>query len=422
MLKQFIPKSSFAKNTLVLIAGTAIAQGLAFLVSPILSRLFSPSDFAVFAIFSSSSSVIISAASFRYNLAIPLPKEEDDAKNLIALCLFILLGTSLLSLFFVGGYDFFVIEKSEKFSSWFYLLPLSIASAGTYEIFNYWSTRNKTFKFNAAGRVAISFVTSSISITAGYLKWGPKGLIIGLVLGQLFGSIIMLLTTLLKSKNFFSKVSWPKMKSLAIKYQNFVWVSSPHAIIDTLMDSGIVFLLSYYFFDAVVGWYSFAFRILKAPVGLIGSAFYQVSYQRMSEAKNKGENIQPLIMSMYKKSFLIGLPGFFILFLFTPEIFSFIFSEKWREAGVIAQILIPWLFLNFIVSPVAGVPLIYNKQAHAFLITIADGLIRALALIIGGIYGNYKLSFLIISLSCSGIMLFAMWWYYSLAAPKNESQ
>jgi len=113
--------------------------------------------------------------------------------------------------------------------------------------------------------------------------------------------------------------------------------------------------------------------------------------------------------------FLIGFPGFLVLFLFTPELFSFLFGLKWHEAGVIARILIPWLFLNFIVSPVSCITLVCSRQSPALLFTIVDSIVRVIALIIGGIRQDYLLSFYIISAFSSSLMIFALWWYYSIA-------
>ena len=46
-----LKKSSFVKNVLVVMSGTAAAQIIGFALTPIISRLFSPSDFGVFGSF-----------------------------------------------------------------------------------------------------------------------------------------------------------------------------------------------------------------------------------------------------------------------------------------------------------------------------------------------------------------------------------
>ncbi|MCX6312176.1 MAG: oligosaccharide flippase family protein [Bacteroidetes bacterium] len=415
MIKKYL-SSEFAKNVITLVTGTGIAQAIAFLAAPVLSRFYEPEDFTVFALFSSTAAIASVVATARYELAIPLPKEEKDAKSILRLSLLISLIVAMVTLFGVALYDFFGGKyKSDHFTFWFYLIPISVFATGAYNAFNYWSTRIKTFRMNSAGRIAMAIVTASISILLSYLSFGATGLIVGLVAGQIMAMLVLSFPYLKNRKAFFAGTTHENVKTQAKIHKSFFRVNSPHALLDSIQDNGVVYLLSYFFVDAVTGWYSFAFRILKAPVGLIGSAFYQVFYQKLSNAKNEGADLRPLVRSMYLRMFLIGFPGFLVLFLFTPELFSFIFGAKWHEAGVIARILIPWLFLNFIVSPVSCITLVCNRQPQAFLFTIGDSMVRLAALIIGGLRHDYILSFTIISAFCSSLMIFALWWYYSLA-------
>ncbi|GAB4140905.1 MAG: lipopolysaccharide biosynthesis protein [Bacteroidia bacterium] len=415
MLQRYL-KSDFARHVITLVTGTGIAQVLAFLSAPLLSRLFEPEDFSVFALFSSTSAIIGVVATARYELAIPLPAKDNDALALLRLSLLISLSVAAFSLLGLLLYDFTAGDyRSSHFTIWFYLIPVSVLATGVYNAFNYWSTRNKTFRMNAAGRIAMAAVIAAVSIITGYLNFDSSGLIIGLVAGQITAMLVLAWPLLQNRKSFFENTDGQNVKKQAAQYSSFYKVNSPHALLDSLQNNGVVYLLSYYFAEAVTGWYSFAFRILKAPVSLVGSAFYQVFYQKLSEARNSGLDMRPLVKSMYMRMALIGFPGFLILFLYTPELFAWIFGQKWYEAGVIARILIPWLFLNFIVSPVSCIVLVCNKQKQAFLFTILDTGVRFAALVAGGLRHDYEFAFTIISAFCSFLMIFALWWYYSLA-------
>jgi O-antigen/teichoic acid export membrane protein len=409
-------QSDFAKNIITLVTGTSIAQAIAFIAAPIISRYYSPEDFAQFALFVSTAAIASVVATARYELAIPLPKIEKDAKNILALSLIICTILSIIVLSGIALYDCLTgTGKSKLFSNWFYLIPISVLASGFFNAFNYWSTRVGTFRMNSAGRIVLAIVTSLISIILGFFAFGAKGLIIGLVTGQIVSMVILANPIFRKFKLFFEGVSYKNLKLQANTYKSFFKINSPHALLDAIQDNGVVYLLSFYFVDAVTGWYSFAFRILKAPVGLIGSALYQVFYQRLSQTKNEAGDLRPLVRKMYMRMFLIGFPGFLILFLFAPQIFEFVFGPKWHSAGIIARVLTPWLFFNFIISPVSCITLVCNKQKQAFLFTIADSTIRFTALVIGGIKNDYMLSFYIISAFSSFIMIIALWWYYYLA-------
>ena len=50
MLKRFKPKSEFNRNILTLMTGTTIAQAIPIAITPILTRIYTPDDFGVFAL------------------------------------------------------------------------------------------------------------------------------------------------------------------------------------------------------------------------------------------------------------------------------------------------------------------------------------------------------------------------------------
>src|SRR5450759_1384511 len=68
--------STFVKNVLVVMTGTALAQTLGFALSPVISRLFTPSEFGVFGSFGAVPGVVSAGATLEYTQAIMLPKER----------------------------------------------------------------------------------------------------------------------------------------------------------------------------------------------------------------------------------------------------------------------------------------------------------------------------------------------------------
>jgi len=84
-LNRLLPKGSAMRHVSILAGGTTIAQGLNVAIMPVLSRIYSPSDFGVMAVFVSVTAILTELSGFRYHLAIPLPKQERYAKALIVL-------------------------------------------------------------------------------------------------------------------------------------------------------------------------------------------------------------------------------------------------------------------------------------------------------------------------------------------------
>lgn len=420
-MKKKLLQSEFLKNVITLMSGTAIAQAIPVLISPILSRLYTPEDFGVLALFMSIAAVISVIATGRYELAIMLPEKKRDAYNVLAL--------SLLFTFVVSVFTFILVVIFKKpvaiffeepgIEPWLYFLPVVVLFAGIFQAFNYWSTRHKTFKRNAAGRVSQSTVMSATNLGMGVAKAGSSGLILGYILGHVVAALVLGWQTLIHLKEIRKEITRKEIIENAKKYKNFLKINTPHAFFDSLQNNGIIYLIMFFFSKLILGSYSFAFRILKAPVGLIGSAIYQVFYQKATEALKNGQQIQPMVRKVYRNLFLIGFPVFFLLFLFARPVFTFVFGEEWKISGEIAQILIPWLFLNFIASPVSCIAIIMNKQREAMFITFVDITFKVIAIVIGGISNDFKLAFIIMSVLCSSLLIFALFWYYKIAITES---
>ena len=96
-LKKILPKNRFARSVSFLAGGTAAGQAITVLAAPLLTRLYSPEDFGLLAVYTSLLMTIGVIASLRYQLAIPLPKSDEEAAHVVVLSLFIVLGISLAS-------------------------------------------------------------------------------------------------------------------------------------------------------------------------------------------------------------------------------------------------------------------------------------------------------------------------------------
>jgi O-antigen/teichoic acid export membrane protein len=80
-----LKKSYFFRNVLIVMSGTALAQVLGYALSPVISRLYSPSDFGIFGSFNAVLNVIAAGVTLDYSMAIMLPRSKNDAFSLFML-------------------------------------------------------------------------------------------------------------------------------------------------------------------------------------------------------------------------------------------------------------------------------------------------------------------------------------------------
>jgi O-antigen/teichoic acid export membrane protein len=364
-------KSEFTRNVLTLMTGTTIAQAIPIAISPILTRMYTPEDFGVFALFVSISSVFGSIANGRYELAIMLPKKDEDAINIFALGFIITVVISLLLLILVVVFhDYFLaLLNNEKIGPWLYFVPITVFFTGLYNILNYFNNRKKKYKDLAQVTIIKSIVTAIVQLSIGFIKQGVTGLISGQLLSQFFANT-KLLKNIINDKRLLSKVSKLKIIALAKRYKDFPKYSMWAALANTLSQNLTNILILSFYSVATLGFYSLVQRVLGMPSSLLGSSISQVFFQQASKEKQKSGTAIKSFNSTVKKLVTIGIPSFGILYFIVEDLFAFVFGEEWRVAGEYAKIIMPLFFIRFIVSTVSILNIVFEKNLNGLYIQL----------------------------------------------------
>lgn len=403
-------KGSFFKNVTVLMSGTAIAQGLAFAASPILSRLYDPSAFGLFGLFTAACGILAVVASGKYELAILLPKKDEDAANVLWLSLLIILGVSLFSVLLVLLFQNNIANMlgSPELAPLLWWAPVSILCTGLYNAFNYWTTRRKQFKRLSYSRVIQSIGREGTQLSLGIgTNLQGAGLVFGQIIGQA-GSAGALIGQTYREDYSLLKKSYNKdrLKELAFEHKDFPKYNAPQNFLNAVSQNVPAILLAYFFNPSVVGLYWFTYKILVAPNQLIGNSIRQVFYQRANELVNEGKSVFKLFVNTTKSLAIIGIIPFLLILISGPEIFSFIFGNEWLEAGEYAQWLILWWFFLFINPPsIMMIPILglQKLQLKVELITVS---LRVLSIVIGGILSSDILAIALYTIVGSLINIF----------------
>ncbi|MCK7480581.1 MAG: hypothetical protein M0C28_27655 [Candidatus Moduliflexus flocculans] len=95
-----VKTSVFFKNILVVMAGTGAAQIISLLLYPVISRLFTPSDFGISGSFDAVAGIIAAGVTLEYSQALMLPKEKEKALGLLAISLLCTGAVTVLTLLF----------------------------------------------------------------------------------------------------------------------------------------------------------------------------------------------------------------------------------------------------------------------------------------------------------------------------------
>ncbi|MFA6629818.1 MAG: oligosaccharide flippase family protein [Sulfuricurvum sp.] len=402
------PKSEFGRNVLTLMTGTTIAQAIPIAVSPILTRIYTPEDFGLFALYMSIASIGAVIATGRYDLALMLPKKDEDALWLLTASGIISFGISLFSLIIVFLFNdqITTLLGNPNISDWLYFIPLSILFSGLYQSLNSWANRKKAYKTMSNNRMTQSTITAGVNVGAGFGHLPISGLIVGGVSGLLVSTLLLARKTYREIRHYLPLKGWLKMKILMKKYINF-----PKYDIAATLSNVMSYQITYVLFNSIssgatAGHYYLVQKVLGLPTSIVAASIQQVFKEKAISDFNVFGNAKVLYINILKKLLFLAVPPFLFLFFYAQEIFVLFFGQNWAIAGHYAQILTPMFFLQFIASPLSYI-LYITKSQRLNLYTQIIMLLSVLgSFACGYLFNNIDLVIILISLSMSFIYLF----------------
>jgi lipopolysaccharide exporter len=394
-----IGKSLFVKNILMVMSGTAAAQVISFALSPVISRLYSPSDFGVYGSFDAVLSVLAAGVTLDYAQAIMLPRDNKDANNLFALSC---LSTAVIS---VGCLAVWLLAPSLLMGllkaprSWMpLLLVAAVVISGINTSCQAWCVRAKAFKDTAASQIVRSLSSNGMQVGLSYLGGGPSSLIGGVIVGDALASVNLARVVLGQLRTRWKEISWKRIRELAGEYRDFPLYSSTQNVMNALSQGLPVLLLTHFYGIAVAGAYAFAVRIVNVPMRFVLAPLRQVLFQKAAEAQNDGDRLFPLYAKVTLGLFSLCLIPCTAAIIWSPQIFSWVFGSQWYTAGEYGRSLVLWLAVAFCNLPAVLFAKIIRIQRFNFLYDLSLLIMRAATLALGGLYLNATQTVMLFSL------------------------
>jgi O-antigen/teichoic acid export membrane protein len=367
LFDRFKLRTDFSRNVFAIMTGTGIAQIIAVVATPILSRIYSPADWGVFSLYQSIVIVIAIIISARYEQTIVLPKEDKDAVNLTALSLWIVLAISLLLWIPVLGFRQAAASllKNENIFPWLIWIPVSALLVGLSQTLNNYFIRKKDFRHTGKSPMIQSMTKAAVNISMGLGKNMQGGLIWGYLAGQL-AAVIVLLSGRIKllAGDLSQYFEWSYCLAMAKKYKNYALTLVPANLVGSLAGNMPVFLLSGFFSNSIVGFYGLSYSVVNLPVTVVGKALADVSYKHTMEIIHSDKSLAEYMERVTAHLLLIAVIPLLILLFFSPFLFSFFFDAEWRTSGIYVQILLPVFLLRFLSSPVT----VFSQKNKSYLL------------------------------------------------------
>lgn len=390
--------SSFSRNVATLLTGNIFAQSFPLVCMPVLTRIYAPEDFGLLALFTAIVLTLGAIVNGRYEMALMLPRKDDDALHVAAVGM---VFSSFLSLFLLLIVLLFSSELAslagnDELKIWLYFVPVVVWLIGLFNILNYLNTRFKNYKDIAASNVYKSSFMVSVQLFFGFFSLTNIGLLSGLVVSHFVGNF-----RLLKGKvNFYKKHSFSIVKIIALakRYKDFPKYSLPAIFANNLSTYSTSFSTSILYDMKTLGYYSLSQKVLGLPTALIGSSIGQVYYQQAAaEKKLTGKAILSFNQTL-KKLFFVSIVLFIPLFFLCEYIFALAFGSEWRIAGEYASILIPFFAVRFIAASLSTTNSLFEKQIYSLIWQVCY-LFLSLLLIFIAYFNGFDFKFFLVCYS-----------------------
>ncbi len=361
MLKIF--KNTIIKNSLVLISGTVIAQIIPLIMQPVLKHIYTPEDFGVFEVYYRILSILAAVITFKYELGIVQQKNKKHAETLFVISL--LNGfaiTFILSvLYFLFQENILIFFKiPEKFNYIFYILFFSAFLFSVSVSSNYLLLRTKQFKVITSGKIIRRFNEALVQISSLY-KHFPAFLFLGDLIGNISYLINALFGYKFNLKEFKKNINF---KRIFISYKNQFYLTKYNLIpnlLNAFVLSSLTFLTLSNFAINTVGYLELALKILLIPSSMVSVSVGQGLLQKIAANKNNNKPVKNDLLTVFIVLTIIAIIFTLLIILFAEPAFNLLFGKEWIQSAYFAKILVSYISIAFIFSPLGQVLIAFEK-------------------------------------------------------------
>ena len=412
--------NQFLKNTVILSSGTLIAQALPVLFYPILSRIYSPDDFGLYASVMVISPFITLIASGSYEGAILITRTKQDEHDMIG---YILLRSgvvvvSLMTVLFFFDRDILTFLNRTELAGLLYVPVIGSFFIVTYNCFNEYCVKNGYFSELARNKIINTSSISMSKLICGLQNHFHNGLLIGDLLGRFVAAIVLAYRAFVLGNDHFLAINYKRFKDLKYRFNQFPRVMLPDQLLDNLAASVHVFFVGAYFSNEILGFMTMSLSLLYVPVTVITSAIKDVFRKKANEQFLLAGDIRPLFKKLILRIAFVSIPLSVPIYFLLPTAFEIFLGKEWVTAGSYAQILLPIIVMNFVSMSTSGVFVIVQKMRVSLYWQIYSLITTILALVVGVfIYGSIESTLFWFSLSRSSSYLLYSILSYKYAKP-----
>lgn len=404
--------SQFGKNILTLFTGSVIAQAVPILISPILTREYSPNAFGEYAFYLSIVTIMSVFATCRYDLAVMIADDEKKSNAVMALSISISISVTVLLL--LVGVIISFLDYLNNYITFIYLGAIQVGMIGIYNTLYHKLNRDSLFKQISFAAFVQSFSIAIYQVLTGLWLKSGFNLALGSFIGQL-SAIIFILYFDKRILTVLFQMSKDELIYVAKRFSKFPKYDLWAGLFNIGFQQIPVVLISSLFGKSYAGHFSLTQRILQVPTSLIGgSVLGAFRVKSIEEVGSKGE-CTSTFLKILKFMFIMGIVPSIIILLAGKQIFVLIFGGQWEMAGLFSQIMIVMFFLKFITSPLTYMFYIAERQNWNFIGQILFIISTIVSFFVGYYYKDIIIALIIYTVTNSILYIIYLFISYLFA-------
>ena len=346
-----------------ILVGSVVGQGLVILASPLLTRLYSPSDFGLFAVFSSVVAILGAVANGRMDGAVPLPEDDKDAAA--AAWAGIGIAAAFAAVVAVvgvaGGEQIAALLGVPALAAVWWLVPLTALVIALQEVLSSWMVRQRSYSSIARRNVLQGVGQVGTQVGLGLAHLQPVGLLLGVAAGRLLA-----VGNLLSRSGLLRLRPDPgALRATLRRWRRFPLVSSWSALINSGGVEAPVLVISVLYGNVSVGLLALTVRVVASPASFLGQAVAHVFVGEAAALIRAGTaELAALVRRTTTRLLAIGALPAVLLVVLGPLMFGLVFGDRWTAAGEFAR----WLALGYTaqlaVVPIAQTLALLERQGQ----------------------------------------------------------
>lgn len=353
----------FARQVARLAAGTAAGQLIVVAVTPLLTRLYSPSDLGVFGLFASFVGVASVAVCWRLDLGVATAHSRAEAGELVLLCLMVSIPTSIALSAVLAGLIAGQWLSFGLLSAWTVPLALlALVATGVFGALRFWHVRDGDFGVVSRALVTQGAGRAGTSLALGLAATGWTGLVLGDVLGRLLGIRQLWLRARDGLRSVFAHAGKPQIVARLRAARRYPLIVLPSSVIDALAAALPLPAIATLFGPAAAGQFALVWRVATVPAGLLSSSVADVFHSHAVAADVRDPRlVASLLRGTLRRLAWVAAALFVPLCALSPLLFGWVFGPDWSQAGWLMLLLLPMWWSAAVVSPVSRVLLVVGR-------------------------------------------------------------